>query len=88
MTAINKYHRFLSAKQILARKDGWKTLLPVHCADLMLSYEASLGSGDVLSKLEADYGKKIATVIVDLARTHVENPKMNDVLINAMLKAA
>ena len=87
MTKITKYHKFLTAKTILARKDGWKTLLPKHCAELMLEYESENGH-EVLEKLEAAYGKKITGVIVDLAKTHITNPSMNDVLLNAMLKAA
>ena len=87
MKAITKYHKFLTAKQILARKDGWKTLLPSHCASLMLDYEASYGA-EAVAKIEADYGRKITGVIFDLARTHVSNPAMNDILLNAMLKAA
>lgn len=67
-------------------KDGWKTLLPMHAAELMLQYEAANGS-EVLAKIEADYGKKITGVIVDLARTHISNPEMNDKLLNAMLRA-
>lgn len=87
MKAITKYHKFLTAKTILARENGWKTLLPKHCAELMLEYESSNGS-EVLSKIEADYGKKIAGVVADLARTHVTNPEMNDILLKAMLRAA
>lgn len=87
MKTITKYHKFLSPKTILARKDGWKTLLPKHCAELMLQYEASNGQ-EVVAKLEADYGKKITSIIVDLARTHVSNPEMNDILLNSMLKVA
>lgn len=86
MEAINKYHKFLSAKTILARENGWKTLLPLHANELMLSYEASYGH-EVLAKLEADYGKKIAGVIVDLAHAHITNPSLNDKLFNAMLRA-
>lgn len=87
MKTVNKYHKFLTAKTILARKDGWKTLLPMHCAELMLQYEASNGQ-EVLSKLEADYGKKITGVIVGLAKTHISNPEVNDILFKAMLKAS
>lgn len=87
MKAVTKYHKFLTAKTILSRKDGWKTLLPKHCAELMLEYEAANGA-EVLAKIEADYGKKIACVVSDLARTHVMNPEMNDVLLNAMLRAS
>lgn len=87
MKAVTKYHKFLTAKTILSRVDGWKTLLPLHAADLMLSYEASYGT-EVLSKLEADYGKKITGVIADLANTHVTNPEMNDKLFNAMMRVS
>lgn len=86
MKAVTKYHKFLTAATILSRKDGWKTLLPSHCADLMLSYEALYRSKEVFTKLEEDHGKMIAGVIVDLAHTHVTNPKMNDVFLNAMLR--
>lgn len=87
MKAVTKYHKFLTAKTILARENGWKTLLPKHCAELMLEYEAKDGA-EVLAKIEADYGKKIAGVVSDLARTHVTNPEMNDVLLNAMLRSS
>lgn len=87
MKAVNKYHKFLTAKTILSRKDGWKTLLPKHCAELMLEYESVNGS-EVITKIEADYGRKVAGVVADLARTHVSNPEMNDILFNAMLKAS
>ena len=82
-----KYHRVLTAKTILAKFEGGKTLLPSHCADLMMDYESSYGM-DCVNRLTADYGQKIAGVVLDLARTHVSNPGMNDKLLNAMLKAA
>lgn len=84
---VTKYHKFLTAKTILMKADGWKTLLPKHCAELALDYEASYGS-EAVASIEKDYGRKIAVVILDLARTHVSNPEMNDKLLNAMLKAA
>ena len=87
MKTITKYHKFLTAKTILAKKDGWKTLLPKHAAELMLDYE-SYGIDNVAAKLECDYGKDVARVIVDLAHTHVTHPEMNDVLFNSMLKVA
>jgi hypothetical protein len=84
---VTAAHKFLTAKTILSKENGWKTLLPKHCAELMLDYESSYGS-EVVSKIENDYGKRITGVILDLARTHVSNPEMNDVLFNAMRRVA
>jgi hypothetical protein len=84
---VTKYHKFLTAKTILSRVDGWKTLLPKHCAELALDYEASYGS-QAVEMLQKDWGKKVCGVVLDLARTHVSNPEMNDKLLHAMLRAA
>ena len=83
---VTAAHKFLSARTILARKDGWKTLLPKHCAELLLDLEANYGAKEAYVKLASDYGQKIAQVILDLAITNVRNPEMNDKLFNAMYK--